>query len=404
MILKFKEEEIQNVTVYEDEGFSAKDTGRPAFQRMLRELRNGEADCLVCYRLDRISRNVSDFSALVEELHERGISFICIREEFDTSKPMGRAMMYIASVFAQLERETIAQRVRDNMLVLARSGIWLGGPAPLGFVLQRSICTGIDGRQKPVCILEPDPQRIDIVREIFDIFLERRSLTGVYQFLLEKKRCTWQKEPLSLEGIKKILQNPVYCSADNNAYDYFRKYCEQVSFEPGPSYQNGLIAYNKRAYHKKGLPRNPVKEWIVAKGYHPGLLSGEKWVAVQQILETNRPQSFAFHRTNNPYALLSGVIRCGICGARMFAKPRRSKNADPERFDYICQTKLRDGAKSCCCQNLLGNQADQKIQAFLAPYLQIGSDALKGLKRFKGEIIAQEKLLYEEKKKKLLSA
>ena len=70
---------------------------------------------------------MSDFSALIEELNDKSIAFICIKEEFDTSKPMGKAMMYIASVFAQLERETIAERVRDNMLLLARTGRWLGG-------------------------------------------------------------------------------------------------------------------------------------------------------------------------------------------------------------------------------------------------------------------------------------
>ncbi len=94
-------------------------------------------DYLVCYRLDRISRNVSDFSALIEELNDRNISFVCIKEEFDTSKPMGKAMMYIASVFAQLERETIAERVRDNMLMLARTGRWLGGTPPLGYTSEK---------------------------------------------------------------------------------------------------------------------------------------------------------------------------------------------------------------------------------------------------------------------------
>lgn len=111
-----------SVTVYEDEGFSAKNTDRPQFQQMLRDARRQPPDYIVCYRLDRISRNVSDFSTLIEEFNERGISFVCIKEEFDTAKPMGKAMMYIASVFAQLERETIAERIRDNMLMLARTG------------------------------------------------------------------------------------------------------------------------------------------------------------------------------------------------------------------------------------------------------------------------------------------
>ena len=119
---KFSDVSDADITVYEDEGFSAKNTDRPQFQQMLRDIKLKKPDFVVCYRLDRISRNVSDFSSLIEDLNDRSISFICIKEEFDTSKPMGKAMMYIASVFAQLERETIAERVRDNMLMLARTG------------------------------------------------------------------------------------------------------------------------------------------------------------------------------------------------------------------------------------------------------------------------------------------
>ena len=97
---KFPDVVEDAITIYEDEGFSAKDTIRPQFQRMLQDIRERKPDYIVCYRLDRISRSVSDFSALIEELNDRNISFICIKEEFDTSKPMGKAMMYIASVFA----------------------------------------------------------------------------------------------------------------------------------------------------------------------------------------------------------------------------------------------------------------------------------------------------------------
>lgn len=87
----------------------------------------------MCYRLDRVSRSVGDFADLIRRLEGWGVAFLCIREKFDTSTPMGKAMMYIASVFAQLERETIAQRVRDNMCLLARTGRWLGGTTPTGF-------------------------------------------------------------------------------------------------------------------------------------------------------------------------------------------------------------------------------------------------------------------------------
>ncbi|WP_373845456.1 recombinase family protein, partial [Clostridium sp.] len=102
--------------IYEDEGFSGGNIDRPQFQKMILDAKGGKFDSLVCYRLDRISRNVADFSATLELLEQHNISFVSIKEQFDTSTPMGKAMVYIASVFAQLERETIAERVRDNML------------------------------------------------------------------------------------------------------------------------------------------------------------------------------------------------------------------------------------------------------------------------------------------------
>ena len=123
----------KDIVVYEDEGFSAKNLERPMFKKMMSDSKNQKVDYIVCYRLDRISRNVSDFSSLITDLNDRNISFVSIKEQFDTSSPMGRAMMYIASVFAQLERETIAERIRDNMLMLAKTGRWLGGTAPTGY-------------------------------------------------------------------------------------------------------------------------------------------------------------------------------------------------------------------------------------------------------------------------------
>ena len=136
------------VVIYEDEGFSGKDLCRPQFQRMLEDSRRRPPDYILCYRLDRISRSVGDFAPLVEDLIRRGIGFVSIKEQFDTSTPMGKAMMYIASVFAQLERETIAERVRDNMLLLARTGRWLGGEPPTGFSTKREMSQTSDGKRR----------------------------------------------------------------------------------------------------------------------------------------------------------------------------------------------------------------------------------------------------------------
>ena len=124
---------VTDILVYEDEGFSGKNINRPQFMKMMEDAKLKKFDTIICYRLDRISRNVSDFSSLIDELSSLSIGFISIKEQFDTTTPMGRAMMFISSVFAQLERETISERVRDNMRELAKDGKWLGGQLPLGY-------------------------------------------------------------------------------------------------------------------------------------------------------------------------------------------------------------------------------------------------------------------------------
>ena len=372
-----------DITVYEDEGFSGKNTDRPRFQQMLKDIRHKAFDYVVCYRLDRISRNVSDFSALIEELNAREISFICIKEEFDTSKPMGKAMMYIASVFAQLERETIAERVRDNMLMLARTGRWLGGTTPTGLTSEKMSEVIIDGKVKTSCKLKWDPEEIRVVRLMFEKFLELRSLSGVGKYLIGQGIRSRMGKYYSLLGIREILQNPVYCVADKDVRDYFVSLGSEVCFEETEcSEKYGLLSYNKRDYTKRHAPRQPVERWIIAVGRHKGIVHGKQWITVQNLLERNKPESGAV-REHNDYSLLSGVIRCTKCGSRMFAKARNNRH---KLYDYICQSKLRGGTKLCDCPNLNGRQTDDTVCEYLMQYTKESSDLFRSLEQLKNDL------------------
>ena len=114
--------------VYQDKGYSGKNTNRPAFQRMMADVEKGLIRKIVVYRLDRFSRSIADFGRLWEILKKHSVEFVSINETFDTSTPMGRAMLNIIMVFAQLERETTAERVRDNYYQRAKLGSWPSGP------------------------------------------------------------------------------------------------------------------------------------------------------------------------------------------------------------------------------------------------------------------------------------
>ena len=123
----------KDVVIFEDEGFSGYYTKRPAFQKMMEAVKNKEIKCIFFYRLDRISRNVKDFCEIKEILEDYDVNFYSASENFENITPSGKAMIMMTSVFAQLERDTLAERVRDNMLELAKTGRWLGGTTPTGY-------------------------------------------------------------------------------------------------------------------------------------------------------------------------------------------------------------------------------------------------------------------------------
>ena len=381
---KFPDVKDSDIVIYKDEGFSAKNTDRPEFQKMLMDLKVRKPDYVVCYRLDRISRNVSDFSSLIEDLNEREVSFICIKEEFDTSKPMGKAMMYIASVFAQLERETVAERVRDNMLMLARTGRWLGGTPPTGFTSGKAQDIIIDGKIKTSYKLKEVPDEIAVVQFMFEKFYETHSLNAVSKYLIKHGIKSRNNKFYSLISIKQILQNPVYCAADKDSLEFFTEKQSDVCFEEKDCNPKlGLLAYNKRDYTKKHVPRQPLEKWIIAIGKHGGLIPGEKWVAVQNILEDIKPTGTKPSNMHNDYSLLSGMIYCQKCGCRMFAKTRHQ---NPKLFDYICQSKLRGGTALCDCQNIGGIQADDKVCEYLMSYTDVNSSIYKMLEKLKHDL------------------
>lgn len=340
---------------YEDEGFSGKSMERPQFQKLLRDARAHRFSTLVCYRLDRISRSVVDFSALVELFRSLGIGLVCIREQFDTATPMGRAMMYIASVFAQLERETIAERVRDNMMLLARDGRWLGGTPPTGYRCAERTGILVDGRYKTAFLLQDDPAELKTVQFIYQAFLQQRSIAEICTVLNVQRIPTRRGNPYSAATVRAILSNPVYAAADSSAWNHFTALGTEVCFTPSAENAPGLLCYHKRSGVSGTEQRCGPSEWIVAKGRHTPAVSGAEWVRAQKQLSCVNTTRRRIPKNN--YALLSGLMVCSKCGAPFYAKPRSGR----EEFDYICRSKLRKGATACSAANLSGRSADQAV-------------------------------------------
>ena len=122
---------IDNFEVFEDPGYSAKNTDRPDYQRMINRVRTGEFSHILVWKIDRISRNLLDFAAMYAELKKLGVTFVSKNEQFDTSSAMGEAMLKIILVFAELERNMTSERVSAIMLSRANGGVWNGGKGGL---------------------------------------------------------------------------------------------------------------------------------------------------------------------------------------------------------------------------------------------------------------------------------
>lgn len=360
----FGQEAADQALIYEDEGFSGGNLERPQFKKMMQDSRQQRFTAIVVYRLDRISRNIGDFANLIQDLGDRHIDFVSIREQFDTSSPLGRAMMYIASVFSQLERETIAERIRDNMHELAKTGRWLGGNTPTGYASESASNVSVDGKVRKACFLKVIPEEISLVQLIFEKFFETGSLTKTEAFLLEKRYTTKRGKQFTRFAIKNILTNPVYMIADEAAYDYLIEnkadlYSEKTDFDG----EHGIMAYNRTEQRPgKANQIRPMDEWIIAVGKHQGIIPGERWIQVQTMLDANKSKSYRRPRSN--VALLSGLLRCGDCGDYMRPKLTNRKTSEgDEIYTYMCSTK--EHSKSTCChiKNANGNTLDAKIIA-----------------------------------------
>ena len=349
---------------YEDEGFSGKNTKRPMFQQMMQDMQEKHFDYLVCYKLDRLGRNLADLANLMEDLNRQGTSFISIKEKFDTTTPIGKAMLYFSGVLAQMEREQIAERVKDNMIMLARSGRWLGGTTPLGYASVRVEKEGNALKKKSMYCLTQNPDEIDLAKFIFTYFMEKRSLTKVLRYLMAGGIRTRSGKEFYISGIRDILVNPVYCIADEAGYQYFYDLGCQVCIDPEElDQESGLMGYARTtsaAYRNQGTP---CESWIISRGRHKGIVTGKEFVYVQQLLAGNRSKGDNFRDTKNSVALLSGLLYCS-CGHLMRPKnyPASRVTQKGERtFAYRCPYKDLTHREHCDNKNVHGNTLDEAV-------------------------------------------
>lgn len=293
---------IKKYEIFEDAGYSAKNTDRPAYQQMMARVRSGEFSHILVWKIDRISRNLLDFAAMYQELKDYGVTFVSKNEQFDTSTAIGEAMLKIILVFAELERNMTSERVSAVMLSRAEQGLWNGGRIPYGYRWDKELKTFFIVKEEAA-----------VVKKIYELYRTTKSSLQVAKTLNEQGLLPRSGNPWTPATIGIILKNPFYC---------------------------GKMRYNYRD-EKKGLNHWSVKdeaEWIMIDGHHPAIVDEDDWRNACKQLESRRRNQAVANRayTRKNTHIFAGLLTCGYCGGNMGATVDRARSDGWRPSVYNC--------------------------------------------------------------------
>ena len=286
--------------IYKDAGVSAKNTNRPEFNRMIEDIEQGKIDAILCTKLDRLFRNTRDFLNTTDDFEKKNIKFVCLEGSIDTSTPAGRVFSTMRAAFAQFERETTAERVRDVMRSRAEEGKWNGGVSPYGYYSENKG-------------LKINPVEAKVIQDTYALYLNQQSIRYICQKYNIDGIKTRKGELWSLTSITRILTNPFYY---------------------------GIVTYSKRSHAYSGeLRRN--KKFIHSNGKHLPIISKELFDRVQTVIAR---QTKSAPKANAKY-LLTSVVYCGVCGSRMYGMSTGRPNM--KHAYYRCSGHIQKGNAKC---------------------------------------------------------
>jgi len=279
----FSEADVGQVEHYVDHGFSGKDTRRPAFQRLMRDVRRGRIKLVVFTELSRVSRSLSDFLQMQETWAEHTVHWASLRERFDTSSEYGELLIRIMVSLNEFERKQVARRTRANMLARAERGLWNGGTFPLGYRASEQLPGGLE-------IVEAEAR---LVRDAFSTYLELGGPNPTANELTRRGYRNRRGNPISWTVVNHLLQNPVYI---------------------------GVRAINGGSRH---LSMEEMQKLPEADRYRevPGrwapIIDMETWERAKALREANKRARNATRSQRFHDYVLTGIVRCGTCGVML---------------------------------------------------------------------------------------
>lgn len=339
---------IPDYVIFEDAGYSGKNTDRPAFQEMIKRIRQHEFSHVLVWKIDRISRNLLDFAQMYQELRKLRVVFVSKNEQFDTSTAMGEAMLKIILVFAELERNMTSERVTATMISRANSGIWNGGRVPFGYSYDKENCIfSINVNEAKICL------------ELKEDYLKNKSINHTVKFLNDKGYRTRSGSEWTSTTVWKIISSPFYC---------------------------GTYRYNQR----KGTDINPEDEWVLVPNHHPALFTQAEYEAMEHLRKKNarNMQTAGRSHVGIPH-VFSGLVYCGKCGSKMIASQGRIHSKDGYRPSVYTCPIMR---KSADCDNPSTN--DTVIGEFVLNYILNMLNAKKAFSTIQTPDDLEKRLLF----------
>lgn len=268
---------------YTDRGFSGKDTHRPGFTQMMNDVQAGKIRRVIVYKLDRISRSILDFANMMEQFQTFHVEFVSSTEKFDTSTAIGRAMLHICIVFAQLERETIQKRVSDAYYARCRLGLYMGGRIPYGFQLADTVLQGIHTS----CYV-PVPEEAQQILLVYRLYADPdRSLADVVRYLENHHIAKHRGHPWNTARLSELLRNPIYVKADSSVLHFFQNQGTVICNPPEDFIgTNGCYFYRDKQEARSSASALAPGQKNARKGFlvlapHEGIVPADLWLACQ---------------------------------------------------------------------------------------------------------------------------
>src|SRR5579871_3463670 len=301
---------------YDDGGFTGANLDRPALKMLLEHIEARRIDCVVVYKVDRLSRSLLDFARLMGVFEQRSVSFVSVTQQFNTTTSLGRLTLNILSSFAQFERELISERTRDKMSAARRKGKWTGGMPVLGY--------DVDARGGRLVVNQKEAER---VREIFELYRQHRSIPTVLEELHRRKwnSKSWTKKDGSPRRGSPFTKNKLMCLLTN-------------------------AIYAGKVEHKG----------VLVAGEHDAIVALEVWETVNRELRKSRRGADAVVRTPQE-ALLKGVLFCGSCQQPMV--PTYTSKGDRRYRYYVCRSAPHQARSACVVKSIAARRIEESVLA-----------------------------------------